>query len=455
MELFNTATGRKEAFSPKNPECVTMYVCGPTVYSYAHIGNARPAVVFDVLARLLRRRYPRLVYVRNITDIDDKINAAASAEGTRIDVIADRYAAAYHEDLAALGVIPPDFEPRVTAYIPQILEMIKRLIRDGHAYVAEDHVVFDVSTYADYGALSHRNKTEMLAGARVEVAPYKRDPADFVLWKPSTDNQPGWESPWGLGRPGWHIECSAMAETLLGETIDIHGGGHDLIFPHHENEQAQSVCAHGGTAFVRFWVHNGFLTVDRNKMSKSVGNTLLLRNLLSSTNGEVVRMALLTAHYRQPLDWNDQLIEDAKKKLNRLYGALQDAKGLADVDARAPDEFMAALEDDLNTPAALAVLFEHARLLNKAGSVTDRNRLAGQLSDAARLLGLLASQPENWFGRQVLGIKHEDIERLVQERAEAKQARDYAAADRIRERLRGYGVAVEDSPDGVRWRVIN
>lgn len=455
MELFNTATGRKEIFFPQDPERVTMYVCGPTVYSYAHIGNARPAVVFDVLARLLRRRYQKLVYVRNITDIDDKINAAAAAEGTRIDVIANRYAAAYHEDLAALGVIPPDFEPCVTAYIPQILAMIERLVRENHAYLAENHVLFSVPSYPDYGSLSHRDSADMLAGARVDVAPYKRDPADFVLWKPSTNDQPGWESPWGRGRPGWHIECSAMAEALLGETIDIHGGGHDLIFPHHENERAQSVCSHGGTEFVRFWVHNGFLTVDCSKMSKSIGNTLLLRDLLDKTNGETIRLALLTGHYRQPLDWNDQLVEEAARKLDRLYGALRDTWNLPLSDAQAPEEFMAALEDDLNTPAALAVLFEHVRLLNKTACLADKIPLAGQLRDAARLLGLLASKPEAWFSRQVQGIRSEDIERLVQERAVAKQARDYAEADRIRDHLRSHGVLVEDSPNGPRWRVVN
>ena len=325
IRLHNTLSGQLEEFVPAETARVTMYVCGPTVYNFAHIGNARPAVVFDVLARLLRRRYADVVYVRNITDIDDKINAAAAKEGVGIDVIADRYAAAYHEDLATLGVAPPDAEPRVTQHIPQIVAMIQRLIDAGHAYAAEGHVLFDVPSYPGYGQLSKRDPRELVAGARVEVAPYKKDPGDFVLWKPSTADQPGWDSPWGRGRPGWHIECSAMAEALLGETIDIHGGGHDLVFPHHENERAQSTCAHGGKPFARYWVHNGFLTMDSQKMSKSIGNVLLIHEILKHVPGEVARLALLTAHYRQPLDWNDEALAEARKKLDRLYGALRDA----------------------------------------------------------------------------------------------------------------------------------
>lgn len=459
MHLHNTATGRKEVFEPLDPERVTMYVCGPTVYSYAHIGNARPAVVFDVLARLLRRRYPRLVYVRNITDIDDKINAAAVKEGVGIDVIASRYAAAYHEDLDALGVAPPDFEPYVTAHIPQIIDMIQRLIDNGHAYAAEGHVLFNVPSYPDYGQLSKRDPREMLAGARVEVAPYKKDASDFVLWKPSSDAQPGWESPaaWGggRGRPGWHIECSAMAETLLGQTLDIHGGGHDLIFPHHENERAQSVCAHGGAPFARYWLHNGFLTMDSAKMSKSVGNVVLLREILKAAPGEAVRLALLTGHYRQPLDWNDEALSDARRKLDRLYGALRDAGDPAAADASAPQAVIDALEDDLNTPAALAELFELARALNKAETPDDKARLAAQLRDAGSLLGLLQQTPSAWFASgSDDDVDATEIDALIESRAAAKNARNYAEADRIRDELKARGILIEDSAQGTRWRRV-
>ncbi|MBV8063205.1 MAG: cysteine--tRNA ligase, partial [Nevskia sp.] len=329
MQLHNTATGHKETFEPQDPSRVTMYVCGPTVYNYAHIGNYRPPVAFDVLARVLRRRYPGVAYARNITDIDDKINAAAQKEGVEIGVITSRYAAAFHEDLAALGVAPADHEPKVTAHIPQIIAMIERLIASGHAYAAEGHVLFQVSTYPDYGQLSRRDTRELLAGARVEVAPYKKEPGDFVLWKPSSPELPGWDSPWGRGRPGWHIECSAMAEALLGETIDIHGGGHDLVFPHHENERAQSTCAHSGRVFARFWLHNGFVTMNSEKMSKSLGNVLLVREMLKHAPGEAIRLGLLTGHYRQPLDWNDETIPEARRKLDRLYGALRDAGEVA------------------------------------------------------------------------------------------------------------------------------
>ncbi|HEU0196586.1 MAG TPA: cysteine--tRNA ligase [Nevskiaceae bacterium] len=456
MYLHNTATGRKEVFEPADPQRVTMYVCGPTVYSYAHIGNARPAVVFDVLARLLRRLYPQLVYTRNITDIDDKINARAAHEGVPIGVIADRYAAAYHADLEALGVAPPDFEPRVTQHIPQIIEMIAALIAAGHAYAAERHVLFHVPSFAAYGELSKRDPRELLAGARVEVAPFKKNSGDFVLWKPSTDDQPGWDSPWGRGRPGWHIECSAMAAAHLGETIDIHGGGHDLIFPHHENERAQSVCAHGGKTFARYWVHNGFLTMDHAKMAKSVGNVLLLHDLLQAAPGEAVRLALLTGHYRQPLNWEADTLPDARKKLDRLYGALRDAGPLPSSNATAPDRFLEALGDDLNTPAALAELFELARTLNKAEDAADKARLVAQLRDAGHLLGLLTQTPEQWFeaqGASDTALPTEaEIATQIEARAAAKRAKNYTEADRIRDALKARGVLIEDSAQGTRWR---
>jgi cysteinyl-tRNA synthetase len=460
MQLYNTATGRKEHFEPLDPQRVTMYVCGPTVYNYAHIGNYRPTVAFDVLARVLRRRYAGVCYVRNITDIDDKINAAAAAEGVAIGVITNRYAAAFHQDLAALGVAPTDHEPRVTEHLPQIIDMIGRLIASGHAYAAEAHVLFQVGTYADYGQLSKRDTREMLAGARVEVAPYKRDPGDFVLWKPSTPEQPGWDSPWGRGRPGWHIECSAMAEALLGDTIDIHGGGHDLVFPHHENERAQSTCVHGGKIFARFWLHNGFVTMDSEKMSKSLGNVLLVREMLQHAPGEAIRLGLLTGHYRQPLDWNHETIPDARRKLDRLYGALRDAgtaaEGSAASDAKAPAAFVAALEDDLNTPAALAELFELARTLNKAENAEDKTRLAAQLRDAGSLLGLLQQAPQAWFAlpsaNSAGAPEAAEIEDLIAQRASAKKAKNFQEADRIRDALKARGVVIEDSAQGVRWR---
>lgn len=455
LHFHNTLSGRKDAFVPLDPQRVTMYLCGPTVYSYAHIGNARPAVVFDVLARLLRRRFARLEFARNITDIDDKINAAAAREGVDIGVITSRYAAAYHEDLASLGVAPTDAEPKVTEHIPQIISMIERLIGSGHAYAAEGHVLFHTLSFADYGRLSKRDEQSLMAGARVEVAPYKRHAGDFVLWKPSSDDQPGWASPWGRGRPGWHIECSAMSEAVLGDSIDIHGGGHDLIFPHHENEIAQSVCAHGGATYARYWLHNGFVNVNHEKMSKSLGNVLLVRDLLKTLPGEVIRLVLLTGHYRQPLDWTDEVASDARKKLDRLYGALRD---LADVvpatGVTAPDAFVAALEDDLNTPMALAELFELVRSANKAESVDDKARLKAQLLDAGALLGILQQDPIAWFSQQPAGsaLSAEQIEQQLEARSAARKARQWAESDRIRDELAAQGVIIEDSAQGTRWR---
>ncbi len=456
MQLHNTYTGRKEAFEPLDPQRVTMYVCGPTVYSYAHIGNARPPVVFDVLARVLRRRFGRVTYVRNITDIDDKINAAAAKEKVDISVITSKFAAAYHEDLGALGVAPPDLEPRVTEHLPQIIKMITALIASGHAYEAKGHVLFDVPSYPDYGKLSKRDTKELLAGARVEVAPYKKDPGDFVLWKPSTPDQPGWESPWGRGRPGWHIECSAMSEALLGETIDIHGGGNDLVFPHHENERAQSTCAHGGKPFARYWMHNGLLLMNSQKMAKSVGNVLLIRDALKLGPHEAVRLALLTGHYRQPLDWNDDVVPEARKKLDRLYGAIRDLGDVAPARGeKAPQSFVDALEDDLNTPLALAELFALATAANKAESQDEKAKLKAQLLDAGAVMGLLQQSPQEWFATatsQADGIGEAEIEALIAKRVDARKAKNFAESDRIRDELKSKGVLVEDGKDGQRWR---
>ena len=457
MQLHNTLSGRKEAFQPLDPQRITMYVCGPTVYSFAHIGNARPAVVFDVLARVLRTQYPQVVYARNITDIDDKINKAAAEQGVEIGVIAERFATAYHEDLAGLGVVLPDHEPRVTQHLPQILDMIARLITSGHAYVAEGHVMFHTPSFADYGKLSKRDPQALMAGARIEVAPYKQHAGDFVLWKPSTPEQPGWDSPWGRGRPGWHIECSAMAETILGDTIDIHGGGHDLIFPHHENEIAQSVCAHGGKPFARYWLHNGFLNVDSTKMSKSLGNVLLVRELLKRAPGEAIRLLLMTGHYRQPLDWTDEGLAEARRKLDRLYGALRE---LADVEATTDEPayqpFLDELEDDLNTPGALAQLFDlaHAAYKNE-GDSAERARIKARLLACGKLLGLLQQSPEAWFGWTPPGggqMTAGEIEALLAQRIEARKSKQWAESDRIRDLLKARGVLVEDSKDGQRWR---
>ncbi|MDX1563610.1 MAG: cysteine--tRNA ligase, partial [Gammaproteobacteria bacterium] len=392
MKLYNTMTRSSERFEPLVDGRVTMYVCGVTVYSSPHIGNARPQVVFDVLARLLRRRFD-LTYVRNITDVDDKINAAAKKEGISIGRLTERYTAMFHEDMAVLGVLPPDVEPRVTEHIEPIVAMIAKLVDVGAAYVAEGHVLFSVSQFADYGKLSGRSVDELVAGARIEVAPYKRDPADFVLWKPSADDEVGWDSPWGRGRPGWHIECSAMAAAHLGPTIDIHGGGQDLVFPHHENEVAQSRCAHDGAVFARYWVHNGLVNVDSTKMSKSLGNVLLLRELLDAHAGEAVRLGLLAAHYRQPLDWTDHVPVEAKRRLDRMYAVLRDAgiegPGDAPDDTAVPAGVVAALEDDLNTPEALAVLAELVRAANRSDDPAEKRAQAEQLRAGAWLLGLL------------------------------------------------------------------
>jgi cysteinyl-tRNA synthetase len=455
LQLTNTLTRTKEPFTPATPDRVTMYVCGPTVYNYAHIGNARPAVVFDVLFRLLKRRFGRVVYARNFTDVDDKINAAAKETGQPISTLTERYINAYRADMTALGVLTPDLEPRVTDHIPEIIDMVERLMGRGHAYAVEGHVLFHVPSYSAYGALSGRNRDEMMAGARVEVAPYKQDPADFVLWKPSTPDLPGWDSPWGRGRPGWHIECSAMIEQRLGKTIDIHGGGQDLIFPHHENEIAQGTCAHDGQLYCRHWVHNGFVTVEGRKMSKSLGNTLLVRNLLNDAPGEAIRFALLGAHYRQPLDWSAEGLAQAKRGLDRLYGTLRDLGDAPDSDCTTGllDVFEAALEDDLNFPGAIAELFRIAKAARQAPTAADRAAHKAALREAGGLLGVLQEDPAVWFEQSPeANGDTAKIQRLVEARQAARAARDYAAADRIRDELIEFGVTVEDRADGPVWR---
>lgn len=454
LHLYNTLSRRVEPFAPLDPASPTMYVCGPTVYNYVHIGNARGPVVFGVLAALLRRRYGGLRYARNITDVDDKINAAAKELGTPISAITDKYAAAYREDMAMLGVdgdFAPDIEPAATAHMPQMVAMIERLVAEGHAYAAEGHVLFAVASFDGYGKLSRRDTDDMLAGARVEVAPYKRDPGDFVLWKPSTDDLPGWESPWGRGRPGWHIECSAMAEAHLGATIDIHAGGVDLQFPHHENEVAQSECAHGGAPFARWWLHNGMLNFGGAKMAKSVGNIQRVHDLVREHPPEALRYALLSAQYRQPLEWSDALIEQSVRTLDRLYGTLRD---LGDVDAEAviPASIEATLDDDLNTPAALAEIARIAGEARKATSVDERVALKSQLLGAGVVLGLLQQTPAEWFARGASNDDDARIQALIDERIAAKAARDFARADAIRQQLADDGILLEDTAAGVRWK---
>jgi cysteinyl-tRNA synthetase len=456
LYVHNTLTRTREAFVPGDAAHVTMYVCGPTVYNYAHIGNARPYVVFDVLQRLLRRSY-KLTYARNVTDVDDKINDAAAAEGVAIGVITARYLEAFHADLKVLGVAPPDVEPRVTETIPQIVSLIEKLVASGHAYAADGHVLFDVPKYGDYGHLSRRDPEDMIAGARVEVAPYKKSAADFVLWKPSPPEIVGWDSPWGRGRPGWHIECSAMIERHLGETIDIHGGGVDLVFPHHENETAQSTCAHGGKRFARYWLHNGLVQANGEKMSKSLGNVKLIKDLLGAYGGETVRLALLTAHYRQPLDWTDQLVTETQQKLDRMYGALREAGVTGALTAppvgEPPAGVLAALEDDLNTPVAVAELFGIVRAANRATDPAEKRALADSLRAGAWLVGLLAADPAAWFASgKAGGTEDAEIDSLVTQRDAFRRERNFAEADRIRKELTERGIVIEDSAGGVRWR---
>lgn len=454
ISLYNNLQRALQPFSPTNPENVTVYLCGPTVYNYVHIGNARGPVVFDVLIKLLRRHFPKVTYARNITDVDDKINAAAKALNVPITTITDKYTKIYREDMAALGNQAPDIEPHATDHIPHIIIMIEQLIASKHAYAAEGHVLFSVPSYADYGKLSRRPVDEMLAGARVEVAPYKKHPGDFVLWKPSTPDLPGWDSPWGIGRPGWHIECSAMSAAHLGETIDIHAGGVDLQFPHHENEVAQSTCAHGGKVFARFWLHNGMLNFGGSKMSKSVGNVSVLHELLEKHPAEALRYALLSAQYRQPLDWSDTLIEQSVKTLDRLYGTLRD---LADVEASAgdiPEAIEAALSDDLNTPLALAEIAKIAGDARKAENATERQHHKAQLLSAGFALGLLQQTPKAWFAKGANNDDDARIQTLVDERNAAKLAKNFARSDEIRKQLADEGILLEDTAQGVRWKRV-
>jgi cysteinyl-tRNA synthetase len=458
LVLYDTKARAKREFVPIDPTRIGMYVCGPTVYDRAHIGNARPVIVFDVLYRLLRRIYGdgNVTYVRNITDVDDKIIAAAQKSGQSIADITVGTTQVFHDDMAGLGALQPDHEPRATDHIEGMIAMAETLIARGHAYEAEGHVLFNVPSMDDYGVLSRRSLKDMIAGARVEVAPYKKSPADFVLWKPSTDDQPGWDSPWGRGRPGWHLECSVMSEKYLGVPIDIHGGGQDLVFPHHENERAQSLCAHDDLdSFANYWVHNGFVVVEGEKMSKSLGNFLTVDDVLADIGhdrGEVARFLMLGTHYRKPLDWTAAGMVEAKASLDRLYTALA---GLSDVAAGSddlPEGVMAALEDDLNTPKVMAELYALATTANKSTDGAERARLKGAMLAVGDVLGLLGHDPVEWFKGVDGGDDAGHIDGLIEAREMARTARDFATADRIRDELLADGIVLEDSPDGTRWK---
>lgn len=454
LKLHNSLTRKKEKFFPLDPSHVRMYACGPTVYNYAHIGNARMAVVFDLWARVLRNIYPKVTYVSNITDVEDKIITAAQEAGLPISDITEKYTRIYNDDMATLGVNLPDIQPKATEHIQEMIDQIGQLIDAGHAYAAEGHVLFDVPSDPSYGVLSGRNRDEQIAGARVEVAPYKRDPADFVLWKPSNDAQPGWDSPWGKGRPGWHIECSAMAEKHLGLPFDIHGGGADLKFPHHENEIAQSCCANDRAnepeSFSKYWLHNGFVTVEGEKMSKSLGNFLLVHDLVEQYSGEVLRLSLLTAHYRQPLDWSEQVLHQSQKLLDKLYQKLDELKETPVTEQIVPVPVLMALYDDLNTPQVLAEL-------NKILKEKEGADLKGALLAIGDLIGILQQDPKAWLSAGTIEISDEDVQKikaLILARTEEKASKNFARADEIRDELLSMGIEIKDTREGVTWHKI-
>ncbi|MEM8832939.1 MAG: cysteine--tRNA ligase [Pseudomonadota bacterium] len=453
IKLSNSLSREKEEFVPIDPKHVRLYACGPTVYNFAHIGNARMAVVFDCWARLLRHHYPKVTYVSNITDVEDKIMIAAQKEGVPISEITEKYTKIYNDDMASLGVAPPDIQPKATEHIQEMIDQIGQLIDRGHAYEAEGHVLFNVPSNPNYVVLSGRSRDEQIAGARVEVAPYKKDPADFVLWKPSSEDEPGWDSPFGFGRPGWHIECSAMAEKHLGLPFDIHGGGADLKFPHHENEIAQSCCAHGShgeaETFSKYWVHNGFVTVNGEKMSKSIGNVLLAHDLIKDHKGEVLRLALLSAHYRQPLDWSDQVVHQAQKLLDRLYQKFIDLKDIDVDEAVVPSNVLDALNDDLNTPKVLSEI-------NQMLKEKDGKELKEGLLGIAEILGILQEDAEKWFdsGIVISDDLKEKIDALIEQRNQAKKNKDFTTADSVRDELTAMGIEIKDTRDGTSWRKI-
>lgn len=453
IKLYNTLTRSKDEFKPIDENNVRIYACGPTVYNFVHIGNGRMNVVFDVLYRLLKYYYPKVTYASNITDIDDKIMDTAKAKGISTKELSEHYAAEFFADIKNIGCLMPDYTPKATEYIAQQIAMIEKLIANGHAYEAEGHVLFDVPSYPEYGCLSKRSQDELIAGARIEVAPYKKSPSDFILWKPSTDDQPGWDSPWGYGRPGWHLECSVMSTDLFGENFDIHGGGQDLTFPHHENEIAQSCCANKGSTFANYSIHNGFLQANGEKMSKSLGNFYTVRELLEKYDGEVIRLVLLSAQYRQPLDFTMNQLDEAKRTLDKWYGAL-DKIGITAGKEIHNDTFISALSDDLNTPAAFAELHRLFGEVNKTSGVKQEKAVCEFLT-AANMIGLLSKKPEEWLrgaGGSDNGLSPDFIEELIVERAEAKKNKNYARADEIRNELTDKGIILEDSPTGTTWK---
>ena len=436
LKIYNTLSREKELFVPLNQKSIKMYVCGPTVYSYAHIGNARPAVIFDTLYRVLKSIYPEVIYVRNITDVDDKINEAAKKLNKPISFITKKYTGIYHQDMQSLNVLSPSHEPRVTDNIEQIISMIQRIIDNKKAYIKDSHILFDVTSFEQYGELSNRDIDEMLSGARVEVAEYKKNPGDFVLWKPSKDDEPGWDSPWGYGRPGWHIECSSMVETYLGKEIDIHGGGQDLIFPHHENEIAQSCSAHNSKSYAKYWMHNGYLNMEGEKMSKSLGNIITVKELLEKYDGEVIRLALLSTHYRKPINFGESLLEQSKNILNKLYKNINN-QSYEDVVSK---DVINSLLDDLNTPLAISSLL--------------KIKCSKTLIKSANLLGLLNRTQEEWLSlNNKSTISENDIELLINERDEARKAKDFVKADEIRDQLEQNNVILEDIDGKTIWRV--
>lgn len=459
LKLYNSLTRDKQVFEPIDPERITMYACGPTVYNFVHIGNARPAVVFDTVYRVLRSLYPRVIYARNITDIDDKIINKANELSHDINVITKKYSEAYFDDMLALNTLTPDQIPYATDHISEMIEMVQTLIDKGHAYAADSqieadkgHVLFSVTSMPSYGQLSNRNIDEQEAGARVEVAGYKKYAGDFVLWKPSADSEPGWDSPWGRGRPGWHLECSAMIKKHLGDTIDIHAGGHDLIFPHHENEIAQSCCANDGKALANFWMHNGFINIDGEKMSKSLGNFRLVNDLLKQYPGEVLRYVILSSHYRSEQNFSKELLDSAWRTLDSLYGFIRGVEPQKSVLNPSGDGYKALL-DDINTPVAISELYRLAKAVNQA-SGDNQAALMSELKGLADILGLLQQDPEQWFtqARTDDQLSAEQIEQLIAARQQAKQDRDFAKADEIRQQLLDGGVILEDSREGTKWR---
>ena len=450
--LFNTLNGQKEVLEACDPEHLKIYACGPTVYNFAHIGNARMAVVFDTLVRTLRTVYPKVTYVSNITDIDDKIIEAAIDQKVEISAITEKYTQIYNEDMAKLNVLAPDVQPKATEYISEMIELIEELISKDFAYEKEGHVLFHVPSYNNYGKLSKRNRDEQIAGSRVEVAPFKKDPADFILWKPSIDNQPGWESPWGFGRPGWHTECSAMSKKTLGLPFDIHGGGRDLIFPHHENEIAQSCCSSANidepTSYAKYWMHNGFVTIEGEKMSKSLGNIILVRELTNSYHGEVIRLALLSSHYRQGLDWNDKVIHQANKLINKLYEIKDDLSEVAVSNSTTTDlDVISTLMDDLNTPGLIAELNKIVKEYNS--SEEEREITKEKLILIGSVLGILQDESFNNISDEL----RKEVEELILLRDKAKVNKDYDAADKIREELLNLGIEIKDTSNGTDWKL--